>query len=73
MKSLTQNVVRILSFALWTVVLFAALTGLASEPVELAGPLSTPRKNHTAPVNADGRVLVVRGESDLGPLTTAEI
>ena len=53
--------------------LLASLTGLASEQIEPAGSLAVPRKNHTATVLPDGRVVVIGGENNFGQLNSAEI
>ncbi|MEO6002083.1 MAG: YDG domain-containing protein [Opitutus sp.] len=73
MKAITQRTIELLSTAFWIAVLFASLTGLAAESVDVTGSLAFPRKNHTATPLMDGRVLVVGGENELGQIAAAEL
>lgn len=73
MKSTRRHALQCVTKFVWSLFLFLSLSGFASEQVESVGALTIPRKNHTATVLVDGRVLVVGGENDLGQLASVEV
>ena len=61
----------LLSVAVWISLTLAGAQ--AGEQIQSAGSMSVPRHGHTATVLADGRVLIVGGLDNSGPLSAAEI
>src|SRR5687767_7223567 len=77
MKTLFKNRRSQLSGKVAWAVLFAlcfiGLRAFAAEQITQVGALAVPRKDHTATLLTDGRVLILGGQSAAGELASAEL